>query len=266
MNRILHVDLDERFRREFCDAVGREGMTCVGADTCAQATHRLKSEEIFCLVLDADVADLDWAEAIRLFGSIRHGLPVILTTGRHTKELEAAARLANVTYYFVKSFSILELAGAVREILTALRKGRDMDTEKKTILVIDDDPDYQDAVKAILESGGYSVIQAYSKEEGQATLKRETPDLIVLDIMMETSSAGFHFLYETLGDRDDPVARIPILAVSSISQKTAFKFSPTDHEDFFPADDYLEKPVGAEALLRHVGILLEGRVPEGAET
>jgi len=266
MSRILHVDPDRGFREEFCAVVEQEGTLCVGVDTCVEATHRLKSEEFFCLVLDADIGDLDWDKAIQLFVSIRHGLPVILTTGRHTKELEAAARLANVTYYFAKSFSTLELAGAVKEILTASRKGRDMDTEKRTILVIDDDPDYQDAVKTILESGGYAVIQAYSKDEGQARLKTETPDLIILDIMMETSSAGFHFLYETLGDKDDPAARVPILAVSSISQKTGFKFSPTGDEDFFPADDYLEKPVGADALLEHVGLLLEGRIPEGAET
>jgi len=122
--------------------------------------------------------------------------------------------------------------------------------------MIDDDHDHQSAMKTVLESAGHDVLSAYSKDEGCEKFKAADPDLVILDIMMDKLTDGFFFLYEI--KRDPNAKRVPVLAVSGISQKTGLPFSPTDDEDYFPADDYLEKPVKADELLAHVEALLRG--------
>jgi CheY-like chemotaxis protein len=57
-------------------------------------------------------------------------------------------------------------------------------SEKKKILLVDDDPDFVEAVKVIVESGGYEVRVAYDGQEGLEAVAEEKPDLIVLDVMM----------------------------------------------------------------------------------
>ncbi len=62
--------------------------------------------------------------------------------------------------------------------------------QKKTILVIDDDPDIRSSMRIFLERGGFSVGEASTGEEGVRTLDRMTPDAIIIDLMMETVDAG----------------------------------------------------------------------------
>ncbi|MHC4713368.1 MAG: response regulator transcription factor [Planctomycetota bacterium] len=132
-----------------------------------------------------------------------------------------------------------------------------MQEEAKRILVVDDDPDYQAAVKQILSGAGYEVIQAQTKEAGLEALRNAGPDLVILDIMMTRTTDGFHFLYEMKADGEQK--KPPILSVSCISKATGFEFSPSDEGDYFPVQDYLVKPVAPDELLAHVEALLEGR-------
>ena len=64
-------------------------------------------------------------------------------------------------------------------------------TDKKKILLVDDDPDFVEAVKVIVESGGYDVRVAYDGKEGLAAVAEDKPDLIVLDVMMPVMN-GHH--------------------------------------------------------------------------
>ena len=57
-------------------------------------------------------------------------------------------------------------------------------SEKKKVLLVDDDPDFVEAVKVIVESGGYDVRVAYDGKEGLEAVAEEKPDIIVLDVMM----------------------------------------------------------------------------------
>jgi len=132
-------------------------------------------------------------------------------------------------------------------------------SEKRRILVVDDDRDYQAAVRQILENAGYEVVSAYTKEEGLALLKQAPPALVILDIMMTRITDGFFFLYEMRESAG--ASRPPVLAVSIISKETGFEFSPTEDGDYFPADDYLVKPVEPRELISHVEALLSGHRP-----
>jgi CheY-like chemotaxis protein len=122
------------------------------------------------------------------------------------------------------------------------------------ILIIDDDPDYVEAIKAILENKSYKVVTAYDKNEGMKKIDSEKPDLIILDIMMEKLDDGFTICYKL--KHDPELKKIPVLSVSAVTEKTGLKFSPETDGEYFEADDYVEKPVKAVDLLERVERLL----------
>lgn len=126
--------------------------------------------------------------------------------------------------------------------------------KRAKILVVDDDRDYQAAIRQILQGADYEVVSAHTKQEGLEALAQEAPDLVILDIMMNRSTDGFHFLYEADAQEG---GRPPVLSVSCIEEKTGMHFSPETNEGYFPAEDYLTKPVDPDELLQHVAALLE---------
>jgi len=123
------------------------------------------------------------------------------------------------------------------------------------ILIIDDDPDYVEAIKAILESKSYKVAAAYNRNDGMKKIDSEKPDLIILDIMMEKMDDGFTICYKL--KHDPELKKIPVLSVSAITEKTGLKFSPETDGEYFEADDYVVKPVKADDLLERVERLLK---------
>jgi len=123
------------------------------------------------------------------------------------------------------------------------------------ILIIDDDPDYVEATKAILENKSYKVVVAYNRNDGMKKIDSEKPDLIILDIMMEKLDDGFTICYKL--KHDPELKKIPVLSVSAVTEKTGLKFSPETDGEYFEADDYVEKPVRADDLLERVERLLK---------
>ena len=85
------------------------------------------------------------------------------------------------------------------------------------ILIIDDDPDYVEAIKAILESKSYKVAAAYNRNDGMKKIDSEKPDLIILDIMMEKMDDGFTICYKL--KHDPELKKIPVLSVSNFHRR-----------------------------------------------
>jgi len=127
------------------------------------------------------------------------------------------------------------------------------------ILVIEDDPDMVEAVRMPLEANGYEVVRAATGEEGLQMVKEIEPDLIILDVMMETSTAGFQVslqLRSPSADSEFAAYRdIPILMLTAIHTTTSLRFGPD--EAYLPVDDFVEKPLAPEELLAKVGTLIE---------
>jgi response regulator RpfG family c-di-GMP phosphodiesterase len=122
------------------------------------------------------------------------------------------------------------------------------------ILIIDDDPDIVEAMKMVLEHNKYEVITADEGELGYKMAKVEMPDLIILDVMMATIDQGFHISYKL--KQDEKLKSIPILMVTSISEKTKFKFDRKRDEDFIPVDDFVEKPIKPGELIAKIEKML----------
>jgi DNA-binding response OmpR family regulator len=245
---VLVVDGDPQYREGLAEDLARLGIEASVCSGTSAARGLMRQKEFACAVVDVVIDEGDGLEAVGEIRETAPTTPIVVTAAENTRELEARVRDLDVLFYHVKGFNREELLEAVREALG----GRAV---REKILVIDDDPDYQEAIKAFLESGGYTVVAAFSKEEGMAKVKSEDPDVIILDIMMDRLTDGFHFLYEM---RSAPEAeKTPVLAVTAVSERMGFDFAPEKDGDYFPADDYMAKPVKAEELLRRVRRLLE---------
>jgi|YNPNPStandDraft_1061719.scaffolds.fasta_scaffold68437_2 CheY-like chemotaxis protein len=128
------------------------------------------------------------------------------------------------------------------------------------ILVVDDDPDMVLSLQLTLATGPYEVVSARSGEEGLRKIKEENPDLLILDVMMEDFVTGFKMV-ERLRDPDPhseyaAYAHLPILLLTSIHQRTAFRFAPDPER--LPVQGFLEKPIAPQVLLQRVAELLAG--------
>lgn len=117
-----------------------------------------------------------------------------------------------------------------------------------SILIIDDDPDFVEVTKVILETKQYNVIAAYGPDEGWAKMEQQMPDAIILDVMMGRGAEGFIFARKM---RKDPrFDKIPILMLTSMREQTGFDIpGERIHQKFLPVDDYVEKGVEPQVLL-----------------
>ena len=124
------------------------------------------------------------------------------------------------------------------------------------ILIIDDDPDIVEAMKVVLESKNYKVASAKSGEEGLKSVKRNKPDLVILDVIMETGDKGFDVARELKNSQG--YKNIPILMLTAIKEKTGLDFKKeAGDKDWLPVDDYVEKPLRPEELISKVEKLLK---------
>lgn len=125
---------------------------------------------------------------------------------------------------------------------------------EKKILVIDDDPDLVQALEVILQSEGMKTLAAYGGDEGLATAKKERPDLIILDIMMEGTD-GFSVAKQVAASSELSGTPVIILtAVGDHAQDTAY--APQDAIKSLEADEWFPKPVDPHKLVARIKELL----------
>lgn len=123
------------------------------------------------------------------------------------------------------------------------------------ILIIDDDPLFLESNKDLLEAYGYSVSTALSGREGFAKAKELHPDLIILDVMMETDVAGFETA--RLIRAEQAIARTPILMVTGVKKEKGWPFDLEPDKNWLPVNRIFEKPVDPTSLLTEIKALLE---------
>lgn len=129
-------------------------------------------------------------------------------------------------------------------------------SKKSSVLIIDDDQDIVEAMRVVLESKNYKVETASSGKEGLKKIKSVEPDLIILDVMMETKDSGFEVAREIRGDKK--YRNIPILMLTAIKEKLGLDFKDEAGDQIWlPVDDYIEKPLKPAELLQKVSSLLE---------
>lgn len=128
--------------------------------------------------------------------------------------------------------------------------------EKQRILIVDDDVDLSDSLRVILEHAGYDTLAAASRTKGMEKIRTEQPDLIILDVMMETWQDGFEMSRDLKWDPE--FKDTPILMLTSIGELTGIEVKSSAGDPvWLPVDAFLEKPVAPDTLLATVRDLLQ---------
>ncbi|MBM3288408.1 MAG: response regulator transcription factor [Candidatus Eisenbacteria bacterium] len=129
---------------------------------------------------------------------------------------------------------------------------------KGKILLVDDDPDLVEAMRLVLEGNGYECVHAPNGTRAIEAIPKEKPDLMVLDVMMDDLTEGFHVAYKIRKPEAglEPFRGMPIIMLTAIGQRTGMKFDQKADADFLPVDEFMEKPVQPKELLAKVAHLL----------
>lgn len=127
-------------------------------------------------------------------------------------------------------------------------------TQKKRILIVDDDPDFSVAIRKVLTSADYDVDVAGNMGDGMRAIEENRPDLILLDVMMERYDDGFNMCYQL--KHDDRYKEIPVIIITAVTEVTGLKFSPETDGEYLEAEDYVQKPISAKVLLEKVARLI----------
>jgi len=128
-------------------------------------------------------------------------------------------------------------------------------TQTPKILIIDDDQDLTKNLTAILESRNYKVITAPNGTEGLEKFKKEAPDLLILDIMMDTDLEGFDVLNKIKKEPD--FRKTPILMLTGMADSIGVNFrSAVEDDSMYPKVAFADKPIDPVVLLEEVEKLI----------
>ncbi len=116
------------------------------------------------------------------------------------------------------------------------------------ILVVDDDPDFVEITRTILESKGYEVTSAANGDQALKAMRQNLPDLVLLDVMMSTVLDGLNLSHAM--SEDPELRNVPVVMVSSITDSPSAGMFPTD--EYIPIDAWISKPVQPDDLLSKV--------------
>ena len=131
-------------------------------------------------------------------------------------------------------------------------------SDKKKILVADDDKDLVRSLKTFFESKGYDVATAHNGSEAIARIDESKPDAIVLDIMMDHDSEGFQVAYKLKGD--EKFRRIPIIMLTGFAEHIEERYQSFEfiQGPEWPAAKLYQKPV----KLQELGVSVERLISE----
>ena len=118
------------------------------------------------------------------------------------------------------------------------------------ILIIDDDPEFVEAISNLLDAKGYDVLSASNGKDGVSKAKEMIPDIILLDVMMTTKSEGFDTARELHEDAN--LREVPVVMISGVRKEMNLPFGFEPDEDWLPVKAFLEKPVKPDVLLKTI--------------
>src|SRR5215211_860252 len=124
--------------------------------------------------------------------------------------------------------------------------------DQKLILIVDDDRELVEGVRAVLERQGYKVIQAHDGHQGKQAIYNQKPDLVILDMMMPRM--GGYPVLEHFRDKSDAPPIIMITANEGSRHKA--------YAEYLGVVDYIRKPFAMERLLEAVQRGLAGKKPD----
>ncbi len=126
--------------------------------------------------------------------------------------------------------------------------------KKTQVLVVDDDPDFRLQQKVSLVAAGYDVLEAETAADGLNMLNDGTPDIAIIDLMMEEDDAGFALCYQM----KKQLPEMPVIMVTAVASEAGIEFTADTREEknWIKADAVLAKPIRFEQLEKEIQTLL----------
>ncbi|MGD9116237.1 MAG: response regulator [Dehalococcoidia bacterium] len=121
--------------------------------------------------------------------------------------------------------------------------------KRAKILLVDDDKDFIESTKTVLESKPYQIIVASNGDEGLRKAREEKPDLILLDVIMPVKD-GFTAAEQL--KQDPRLSKIPTLMLTAFAVKGRETSIPVSRGMGLETEDYIDKPVSPDELLARV--------------
>jgi len=123
------------------------------------------------------------------------------------------------------------------------------------IIIIDDNPDFLFTMETFLKRNGFETLTAEGGQKGLDLIKEERPDLILLDVMMESIYSGLDVCKKVRTDPD--LKDIPIIGISGMGDELGVRLDKWGDDDYFSVDEFFEKPIDREKLLDRIKVRLE---------
>lgn len=260
--KILLVDDDPDIHASLGTVLRAEGYHVTSARDGVEAMKLIYKDRPDLLILDLLMPRKDGFAVVR---EIREDpeyadLPILILTAvreeasRRRYELETGSDM-DVQDYVEKRIRPAELLRRVRKLLPQPTPTAQV-AAKATVLLIDDDPDFVAGTRVTLEANGYRTLTALTGADGLDLARKEKPDVILLDIIMPYQD-GF-MVCETL-KADAELAKIPVIMLTSFSERLRETSYAALQGMMLEAEDYLDKPVRPSELVRRIEAVLKAK-------
>jgi DNA-binding Lrp family transcriptional regulator len=240
--------------RKRLDRLLQEGIIRIAALPKLEAVG-LPVEAMF--LLQVELAHID--QVANQLASLSPVRAVRYTTGEYALAVEAAFADNDGLLRFM-SKEVASLTGVVKtttaHVLQHIKAPHQWQLPiplPPTVLIVDDDPDFIEATRIVLEQKGYVVLSAPDGSAGLEALRKHHPDLVILDVMMDSLLEGLSATWTIRADED--LQNTPILMVSSIASSEYADSFPLD--EYVPIDNFLSKPIAPPRLVREIQRLLD---------
>jgi DNA-binding response OmpR family regulator len=130
-----------------------------------------------------------------------------------------------------------------------------MNTQNKTILIVDDDPDMLAQLDMQCKGMGFDTLCADSQKAGEKLIESKRPDLAIFDLMMENRDSGFILSYKLKRKYPD----VPVIIATAVTRESGmiFGIDTPEEKGWIKADQYLEKGIRPDQLAREINKLLK---------
>ena len=129
-----------------------------------------------------------------------------------------------------------------------------MGNDAAKVVIVDDNTDYLFTMKTFLSRNGFEVETAPDGQKGIELIKELRPDVVLLDVMMETTFSGFEVCRQI---RNNPELKdMPIIGITGMEDELGLKFDKYDDADYFSPNVFFDKPVDKDALLKKINELI----------
>lgn len=252
--KILIIDDDPDFSdacKKILEQAGYEVITATDGKTGLDRVKKMKPDLVMCDVMLPDINGFSLCRELKESPD-SSSIPVVLITAINASEDSYAEEIAKghkADSYLTKPIDQAKMLDVVNTWLTSARPTPRKKGIRGKILLVDDDSDFAEATRQILTANKYDVVVARDGEEGIAKAIHENPDLILLDVVMPGKD-GFTICYELR--KIDKTRPIPIIMLTAVGQQLSKPDYGVDIAIDHLADDYLDKPVDTQKLIKKI--------------